>query len=592
MGISLKTHKLLWGRSGNRCAFPNCGRVLAETVTKTYDLSVIGDVAHIIGREVAAPRGNSTLPIAQRDEYDNLLLLCKIHHKIIDDQPGEYTVEKLKEMKNLHERWVYNNLSRTVHNPGEVTKARSAAQTLSGAASLPAEPDVIGDATIPINNRREPLVLERVLGDTVFSMLSVVALNRLKKLNSSLSSVTDSGTRESILRAEAMRSSKLLPDYLKHRYQHLPEPATPLMSRTICGHVITLPGLFLPSAPTQTRVNHLLGEFSPQEAAEPWNPADSRYFDLRTALRSKIYNHAMFSLTELSCKPSGPSISAQLTKYVPCLVHQDALEWELLSALGQCAERLLETSDFGELDRHLPLRHEIEQPANGSLFCPHLRPSGLAISTLIVFRDNDDRYRVFFGKRSSLTANHSDLFHVVPACMFQPELGQPLLEWNLEHSILKEYGEELFGEELNRKAATFKYFYTRWPSVVKLVEALRDPRRVELLPTGVFFNLLNHRAEVCALLLIHDSAFWQGSLDDISLNWEYHERQSIVDILGRGQTFFDLEHAEDQFFSDFPGDPGLWVPPGLAAFFGGIERAREKVKGVRLRPKAASGKAR
>lgn len=111
MGISLKTHKLLWGRSGNKCAFPNCRRALAESETDTDDPAVIGDEAHIIGREAAAPRGESDLPIAQRDQYDNLLLLCKIHHKIIDDQPNKYTVEKLKEMKSGHERWVDENLS-------------------------------------------------------------------------------------------------------------------------------------------------------------------------------------------------------------------------------------------------------------------------------------------------------------------------------------------------------------------------------------------------------------------------------------------------------------------------------------------------
>ncbi len=111
MGISLKTHKLLWGRSGNRCAFPDCRRSLAEGETETDDPSVIGDEAHIIGREEASPRGESDLPIAERDQYDNLLLLCKIHHKIIDDQPSEYTVGKLKEMKSRHERWVDENLS-------------------------------------------------------------------------------------------------------------------------------------------------------------------------------------------------------------------------------------------------------------------------------------------------------------------------------------------------------------------------------------------------------------------------------------------------------------------------------------------------
>jgi hypothetical protein len=110
MSISLKTHKLLWGRSGNRCAFEECRRELIADETETDDESVIGDEAHIVARNIDGPRGISDMTEEDRDKYDNLILLCRIHHKIIDDQPLHFTVGKLKEVKRQHETWVKKTL--------------------------------------------------------------------------------------------------------------------------------------------------------------------------------------------------------------------------------------------------------------------------------------------------------------------------------------------------------------------------------------------------------------------------------------------------------------------------------------------------
>jgi len=39
------------------------------------------------------------LGISLHDEYENLILLCRNHHKIIDDNPENYSVENLIELK-------------------------------------------------------------------------------------------------------------------------------------------------------------------------------------------------------------------------------------------------------------------------------------------------------------------------------------------------------------------------------------------------------------------------------------------------------------------------------------------------------------
>ncbi|MBI1267341.1 MAG: hypothetical protein GC193_07920 [Cryomorphaceae bacterium] len=110
MSILLKTHKLLWGRSGNRCAFEECRNELIAEETETDDESIIGDEAHIIARKKDGPRGNHPMSAEDRDKYDNLILLCRNHHKQIDDQDTHYTIEKLIELKKVHEKWVKESL--------------------------------------------------------------------------------------------------------------------------------------------------------------------------------------------------------------------------------------------------------------------------------------------------------------------------------------------------------------------------------------------------------------------------------------------------------------------------------------------------
>lgn len=109
MTITLKTHKMLWGRSGNRCAFPECRKILVEDETETDNESIIGDEAHIVAKEENGPRGKSTLTQEQRDKFDNLILLCKNHHKVVDDQPVKYSVEMLTQMKRAHIEWFNGN---------------------------------------------------------------------------------------------------------------------------------------------------------------------------------------------------------------------------------------------------------------------------------------------------------------------------------------------------------------------------------------------------------------------------------------------------------------------------------------------------
>lgn len=104
MAITEKTRKILWARSGNRCAI--CRHRLVIDETKVDSESIVGDECHIHSGKPLGPRHNTSIDAAKIDDYSNLLILCRIHHKMIDDQPEHYTAEKLRDLKASHESWV------------------------------------------------------------------------------------------------------------------------------------------------------------------------------------------------------------------------------------------------------------------------------------------------------------------------------------------------------------------------------------------------------------------------------------------------------------------------------------------------------
>lgn len=78
--------------------------------SQTDDKALIGEECHIVARKEGGPRGEHDLPKNKRDKYRNLILLCRNHHREIDQNVGDYPVEKLNQIKSKHEAWVRNSL--------------------------------------------------------------------------------------------------------------------------------------------------------------------------------------------------------------------------------------------------------------------------------------------------------------------------------------------------------------------------------------------------------------------------------------------------------------------------------------------------
>lgn len=108
MAISDRTRKLLWGRAGDRCAV--CRRALSRDAEHAADrIAVLGEECHIVARSSGGPR--SGVDVEDLDGYDNLILLCANDHAVVDEHAAGWGIERLRETKANHERWVETRLS-------------------------------------------------------------------------------------------------------------------------------------------------------------------------------------------------------------------------------------------------------------------------------------------------------------------------------------------------------------------------------------------------------------------------------------------------------------------------------------------------
>lgn len=98
-GPSLKTVKRLFAISANQCAFPDCGRAIVQP-----DGTITGEICHIKTTSKKGPRFDPELSEEESHSFENLVLFCEHHHKIVDGNPKTYTVESLGSIKAMQKK--------------------------------------------------------------------------------------------------------------------------------------------------------------------------------------------------------------------------------------------------------------------------------------------------------------------------------------------------------------------------------------------------------------------------------------------------------------------------------------------------------
>jgi hypothetical protein len=103
MNLSVRDRKRLWAKAGNRCSYRLKDDLCTQSLVPdgTGKDVVVGQECHIVGDKQSSARYVVDFP--NRDSYENAILLCPTHHRIVDDDEHMYTVEVLHQMKSVHE---------------------------------------------------------------------------------------------------------------------------------------------------------------------------------------------------------------------------------------------------------------------------------------------------------------------------------------------------------------------------------------------------------------------------------------------------------------------------------------------------------
>ena len=70
----------------------------------TDDDNVFGELCHIEAASEGGPRYNANQSPDERISFENLIVMCTYHHKLVDKNKESFTVERLKKMKSDHEK--------------------------------------------------------------------------------------------------------------------------------------------------------------------------------------------------------------------------------------------------------------------------------------------------------------------------------------------------------------------------------------------------------------------------------------------------------------------------------------------------------
>lgn len=96
---------ILMGLCGGKCEFRGCEKSIVQDIL-TGEKSNFSNYAHIVASSANGPRGDKVLSSKLSNDENNIMVLCRDHHKEIDDFPEKYTVNILKDMKREHEAYI------------------------------------------------------------------------------------------------------------------------------------------------------------------------------------------------------------------------------------------------------------------------------------------------------------------------------------------------------------------------------------------------------------------------------------------------------------------------------------------------------
>jgi predicted restriction endonuclease len=207
MSLSIRDKKFLWTRAGNCCSYRYEAEICNEelAILKDRKKVLIGEECHIVGKDSTKPRYIDDFP--ERETYDNRILLCRNHHKMIDDNEDIYSSEVLKEMKKEHEDYIAERFKNKEIEPMVIKNSEFEAEAKD------VEEVTVMEIKRPtqLSNVKAKLKAENVKKATVLKTNQTlnISMNECKYCNNPLPSVTLGFRPSSVICKKCGRENKL-----------------------------------------------------------------------------------------------------------------------------------------------------------------------------------------------------------------------------------------------------------------------------------------------------------------------------------------------------------------------------------------------
>ncbi|MEU9338611.1 hypothetical protein AB0D49_36590 [Streptomyces sp. NPDC048290] len=254
-----------------------------------------------------------------------------------------------------------------------------------------------------------------------------------------------------------------------------------------------------------------------------------RYRSASAEDRRRFFPGVTYALRRMTRDPLGAvTLDCSMGRYFTSLATSEDLDSELMESLVADPERAV---PLGELPRRSWLHEQVGDP----LLDGRHRDAAISHATVVLTATGDGGYDILLPERSRDVATHANFNHVAPSGIFAPydeTSPSPLEEYSVRRNFFREWTEELFAAEEHEHPQYSVVIPDPEdePEITRLKDLLRSGRG-RLKYTGVSYNLLTLRPEICMALIVGDRA-WFREEDRIAREmgrrfewgWEYERK--------------------------------------------------------------------
>jgi hypothetical protein len=238
------------------------------------------------------------------------------------------------------------------------------------------------------------------------------------------------------------------------------------------------------------------------------------------SLQTRIFNAALYSLTDIDISSSRISGQVRLAQFAEYMLTLDLLETELVDAL---------VDGSGEVRwSRLPLRKHYLGSIQQVLNLQHRLCAGGPLALLAIARPpsrgHGADYAIVVQERSARVLNAAGLLAVIPKAFHQP-LSDFSDDAQLSATLERELEEELLGrEELELAGGPGQRLdplhRTRLSEPMRWLADRTDSEVWRTDCTGFGLNLISGNYEFASLIIIEDEEWWASFGGQLVTNWE------------------------------------------------------------------------